>query len=345
MQPLIAVEKKFEIQFFATNLREELNYNKIKDYNIDKIIIRTFQNKNEPKGLLFRNTSYNLIEHLLENIIIERDIEKNFSDVPKLWAWMITRNFNWISNVSLFDYKYNRGCLEHIKKYDIFNENAVKKIIETYKILAKNKIDGILIQDDLIIKYNEGMSENGTKEFERVTGIPANMQKMIKKGNYYNKEWVKIKKKKIIEILSKIIKEVKQINPNIKIGMNVYYETPLFIENAEQWYSHNLKELVKTDIDYIYLMSYQRQIKDEMKLSEKENKNLFEKIVKEAFKIAKEKLVVKIQVYDWKSKKRVSKREIINYIRLIPNKVKRICFTPVKLKDIIFIKKIIRKVK
>ncbi len=145
--------------------------------------------------------------------------------------------------------------------------------------------------------------------------------------------------------MSKIIKEVKLINPNIKIGMNVYYETPLFIENAEQWYSHNLKELVKTDIDYIYLMSYQRQIKDEMKLSEKENKNLFEKIVKEAFKIAKEKLVVKIQVYDWKSKKRVSKREIINYIRLIPNKVKRICFTPVKLKDIIFIKKIIRKVK
>lgn len=345
MLPLIAIEKKFEIQFFATNLREELNYNKIKDYNIDKIIIRTFQNKDEPKGLLFRNTSYNLIDPLLENLLIEKNIEKKFSEVPKLWAWMITRNFNWISNVSLFDYKYNIGSLERIKKYDLFNKNAVQKIIGIYKEIAKNKVDGILIQDDLIIKYNEGMSENGTKEFERVTGIPANMQKMIKKGNYYNKEWVKIKKNKTIEILSKIIKEVKQINPDIKIGMNVYYETPLFIENAEQWYSHNLKELVKTDIDYIYLMSYQRQIKDEMKLSEKENKKLFEKIVTEAFKIAKEKLIVKIQVYDWKSKKRVSKREIKNYIKLIPKEVKRICFTPVKLKDIIFIKKIIRKIK
>ncbi len=338
-----ATGKKYDIQIFATNLRGKLKFNKIKDYGIDNIIIRTFQNKEKPMGLLFNNRSYKIIDPLLDKLIIERRVAEKFNEVTGLYGWLITRNFSWEEDYDLFDYKYIDGELERIKKYDLFNDSAVNKIISIYKELAEKQIDGILIQDDLIIKFNEGITNFGTAEFERVTGVSANIQKMIKSGNYYNTEWVKIKKKKIIKVLSKIISEVKKVNPQIKIGMNLYYETPLFIKNSELWYSHNLKEILENRIDFIYLMSYQRQIKDEMKLSEKKNIDMFRKIVNEAYKIAGEKLIVKIQVYDWKSKKRVSKREILKYLKLIPRGVKRICFTPVKVKDLIFIKKIIRK--
>ena len=144
----------------------------------------TFQNKNDPKGLLFNNSSYNTIEPLLDNLILKKKTAGMLDTVSKQWGWLITRNFNWILDVGLFDYKYSMGELKRIKKYDIFNKNAVNKIINIYKELAQKSIDGILIQDDLIIKFNEGMSESGIKEFEKITGIPANMQKMIKKGNH-----------------------------------------------------------------------------------------------------------------------------------------------------------------
>jgi len=335
--------RKYEIQIFATNISEKIDFNRIKKYGIDKVIVRTFQNKNKGKGLFFKNNSYRVIEPLLENLIIKRKVASKLGDYPLLYAWLITRNFNWTREKELFDYKYSNGELERVYKYDLFNLDAVKKIIDIYKELAGKEIDGILIQDDLIIKYNEAITEYGLNEFERKTDKTANIERMIKTGNNYNLKWVNIKKKKINEVLTKIVKTVKERNPNLKIGMNLYYETPVFVKRAEQWYAQNLKDILKTDIDYIYLMSYQRQIKEEMNLAERDNKKLFGRIVKEAFKLAGDKLIVKIQLYDWKTSKRISKDEVLAYLKLIPSGVKRVCFTPVKLKDLRFVKKIIKK--
>lgn len=336
-------KRSYEIQIFATNISEKIDFNKIKKYGIDKVIIRTFQNKNEGKGLFFKNTLYKVIEPLLDNLIIKRKVAKKIGDYPLLFAWLITRNFNWTKESKLFDYKYLDGKLKQIYKYDLFNPNAVNKILRIYKEIARNDIDGILIQDDLIIKYNEEMTEYALSEFERRTNKTANIEKMVRSNSGYNIEWVNIKKDRINEVLREIVKTVKRINPNLKIGMNLYYETPVFVKRAEQWYAHNLKEILKTGIDYIYLMSYQRQIKDEMNLSERDNKKLFGRIVNEAFGLAGEKLIVKVQLYDWKTRERISKKEALAYLKLIPSGVKRVCFTPVKLKDLKFVKKIIRK--
>jgi len=335
-------QRKYDIQIFATNIHNNISFNKIKRYGVDRVIFRTFQNQNSGKGLLFGNSLYKIIELFLDNLILKNKVSKNLGQVPDIYAWFITRNFNWTKKIGLFDYKFYNGELKLVKKYDLFNERAVNEIIAVYKELAAKEIDGILIQDDFIIRFNEGMSELGTREFEKVTGVPANIQKMVKKGNFYNTEWVKIKKRKIIEVLGRIIKAVKGINSKIKIGMNVYYETPVFIEKAEQWYSHNLRELTNCDLDYIYLMAYQMQIKNEMNLSDDENKKLFKQIVEEAFNIAGDKLIVKLQVYNWKNSNRVLKKDMIDYLKLIPKEVKRICFTPVKLKDLKFIKNIIK---
>jgi hypothetical protein len=88
-------------------------------------------------------------------------------------------------------------------------------------------------------------------------------------------------------------------------------------------------------------MTYHRQIKKEMKLSEKQNQNLFRKIVNRAFDICRNKLVVKIQLRDWDTGKKIPAGEILNYLRMIPQGVQRICLTPVKVEDFSFIKRLI----
>jgi len=115
--------------------------------------------------------------------------------------------------------------------------------------------------------------------------------------------------------------------------MNIYYETPVFADRSEAWYAHNLKEILATGIDHIYLMTYQRQIKKEMKLTEAKTRELFQKIVKAAYDVCGEKLIVKLQLRDWDTGERVPVEEIREYLKLIPAGVKRICFTPVKVGD------------
>ena len=335
--------RKYEIQFFDTNISDYIDFNELKSDRIDNIIIRTFENRNPPKGLLFQNSDYRELGTFLKRMVAKRRIAEKIDNSSTLWGWMISRNFNWIQQTHLYDQRYIDGKLERIPKYDLFNEAAVQKIVEIYGELAHHALDGILIQDDLIIKYNEGMSIHGNRWFRRETGIPANLQKMIRKGNYYNREWVKIKKKRVIAVLNRIVDRIKAVNPRITVGMNLYYETPLFIDRGELWYAHNLSELLDSRLDLIYLMSYQNQIQREMNTSEKENRALFKRIVEAAYRLAGDRLVVKIQLYDWKSGVRISRRRALAYLKLIPRKVKRICFTPVKRTDLKFVKKIIRK--
>ena len=131
------------------------------------------------------------------------------------------------------------------------------------------------------------------------------------------------------------------VNSAVKIGINIYYETPVFPEKAGAWYSHNLRELLDTGVDYIYLMSYQRQIKDEMNWNEERNRVFFKELVEKAYDICKEKLVVKLQIRDWKTAERIPLEEVRAYLDLIPPRVERVCFTPVKVEDYEYLEELI----
>jgi len=241
------------------------------------------------------------------------------------------------------DYHVENGKREQVRKLDLFNPEAVKRVVSVFKELASQKIDAILIQDDLMFRYNEGFSNWGKAHFRKTAGVPPIEKLMMKKNTPYNLNWNRIKVARLNEVLRQIVTAAKSVNSAIKIGINVYYESPVFLDKAEAWYSHSLKEMVKTGVDYIYLMSYQRQIKDEMKLSEAQNRKLFKKIVDNAYEICKDKLVVKIQLRDWNTSQRVPVDEVLAYLALVPKQVRRICFTPVTLKDYGYLEEILAR--
>jgi hypothetical protein len=224
---------------------------------------------------------------------------------------------------------------------DVFNPEAIKTLITVYKELASHKIDCILIQDDFTLRYNEGFSNWGKAKFTGVTGVPAREDLMMQKNTPYNLSWNRVKINQINKVLKQIVQNCKSVNPGIKVGINIYYETPLYIKRSEAWYGHNLGEILETGVDYIYLMSYHRQIKAEMRLSETRNRTLFMKIVAKAYQTCKEKLIVKLQTRDWNTSERIPANEVKAYLNLIPPQVRRVCFIPVTPDDLDYLKEIL----
>ncbi len=334
--PATQTARSYEIQFHTIKLHGQLDYNRLNRMGISKVIYRVFEAAEKEGGLYFNNTPFNTLQPALEQLIAEFDFKK-----LNLCAWMMGRKSEWLTDTTLFDYQYENDCRQTIPKLDIFNPDAVRKLIAVYKELASRNIDCILIQDDFTLRYNEGFSSWGKAQFTSVVRAPAVEKLMMADGTPYNQAWKRVKIDQMNKVLKSIVENCKMVNSALKVGINIYYETPAFPEKAETWYAHNLKEILDTGVDNIYLMSYQRQIKDEMKWNEERNRAFFKEIVEKAYNLCKEKLVVKLQIRDWKTAERIPVDEVRMYLDLIPPQVERICFTPVKVEDYAYLEELI----
>jgi hypothetical protein len=332
------ITRSYEAQFFSVKLQGKLDYKRLEQTGINGIIYRVFWDDEVKGGLYFENSLFRTLEPALPQLIT--GLETSRSNL-QLCAWMIARKFKWVDDPAMMDYQYEDGERSRIRKLDIFNPLVLQKLMDLYRELASHKIDRILIQDDLTLRYNEGFSNWGKAKFTAETEARAWEKLMMRKDTPYNANWNRVKVKQLNKVITLLVKSCKRVNSAIKVGMNVYYEAPVFTKKAEAWYGHNLSEIAETGLDYIYLMSYQRQIKQEMRLSETKTRQLFKRIVETAYDICKDKLVVKIQLRDWQTSERVPVEEVKAYMALIPARVKRVCFTPVTPDDYDYLKEII----
>ncbi len=320
------------------DLRGKIEPEVLKNSGIDKLIVRSFKNDHPEGGLYFSNSYFKVLYPYLDELANQLNGQRG--DLS-LWAWMIGRRFDWTDDARFFDYEYSTqpngngtGKRAIIKKFDLFNPDAIQKIVGVYRELAKKEIQGILIQDDLFIRYNEGFSNWGKARFTTSTKLPFYENLVMSRDSNFNQDWNRVKINQINKVLEQVIASCKQVNPKIQIGMNIYYETPFFIDRSEKWYSHNLREILQTGIDFIYLMSYHRQMKKEMKLGDEQNKAFFKQVVESAYDVCGDKLVVKLQLKDWETGDLIPVEELRQYLELVPAGVKRVCFMPVGIEDL-----------
>lgn len=335
----LKAERNIELQFHEIRDEYKIDPGFLIDNGIDKVIFRSFSNGNKYRGLLFKNSSFKTLYPGFEKL--SEVFGKRFS----FWGWMIARNFNWLERKDLYDVTYSERGKRVIKKIDIFNPEAREKVTGSFKDLASKGVSGILIQDDLVLRQNEGFSKWGIRQFSKEAKVPAREKLMMDRGTPYNLKWISIKKKAVNSLIGKIVTECKKINPEIKIGINIHYETALNSGFSEEWYSHNLEDIVETGIDLVYLMAYHRQMKRELKVNTGELKEEFRKMAENAYKLAGSGLVVKMEIYDWDKKEVIPLNEMEDFIRLIPPGVKHICFTPVKAGTKEYFRKLFRIVR
>ena len=336
--------KAVQLSYIKCVNYEELNkeFEKIRKKGFNTVIFRVFNNKGDrvypfipvkiPKtkaGVYFQTNYAPVVYNILPTIT-----ELCHKNKLKIIAWITTRYLDFgIKNkkrkVLKFDFDKNK--IVPSKGLTFFDKNNIRYIANIFSDLLKNNIDGIMLQDDLKILIDEDFNKNAIKYFYNKTGIKLT-NKNIKKVLFNNaqkrylirknknlKIWNNIKSEQIQYFVKKIVSFCKK-KKNIDVFMNVNYETLYRPGLSKLWYSYNLETLKKTNINYFVAMLYQKQIKRELHLSEKETYKLLYKIIKNSSNFTyKNRIVYKFQVFDWYTNKNIKKINLNKLFTFLSN--------------------------
>jgi hypothetical protein len=325
-----------EIQFRRNDYPNVAAPARLQETGLSKAILRVFSDDEKLGGLYFRNGSFPVVRAALDRWAGEYSGKQT-----ALWAWMGARKFAWLGDAGLLDREWRAGRTRSIAKLDLFNPQALDLIVRLFGQLARQPVQGILIQDDLTLLRHEGFSSWGRASFSRAGGMAAEPSRMQAKDSAHNLAWEELKVKQVAETLRRIVTACREANAAMAIGLNVHYEAPLTPERARSWYAFDAAAAAAAGVDLFYLMAYHRQIRTEMKLPEGDNRLYFRRMLEAALKLWGSKLVVKIQVRDWQTSAAIPLDELKTYYDLIPAAVERVCFAAADPEDLELISLII----
>jgi len=330
--------RSHEIQFRRNDYPAVASPARLQAAGLTKAILRVFSDDEKKGGLYFPNGSFPVVRPALAPWSGE------YSGKPvALWAWMGARKFAWLNDAGLLDREWHAGESRPIAKLDLFNPQALDLLVDLFTQLARQAVQGILIQDDLTLLRSEGFSSWGKASFSRASGLAADPRRMLARGSPSSLAWEDLKAGKVAETLQRIVTACRATNPAIEIGLNVHYEAPLTPEWARSWYAFDTRAASASAIDLFYLMAYHRQMRDEMKLAEGDNRLYFRRMLEAALRLWGHRLVVKLQVRDWRTSEPIPLAELQTYYDLIPDAVERVCFAAADPGDIDLISLIIAR--
>lgn len=297
----------------------------LKRANINTVFVRVFQNDADrihfgahsfcKSGVYYQTDVACTVFDLLNDII---PYAKKY-DID-IFAWMATRSLSFLKERYGFEIENRGGNIQDGYGVNIFQSDVRKDLIKLFVDLSKYDIDGILIQDDFILRMNEGLSElSKNRYFVDYGRFPTES----------DQHWHKWKMESLSSFLEEIRYEVKKVNPKIKFAVNIYYETPLFEEHGLKWYAQSIDRYKELGFSYFAVMAYHRQIMDELNIdflsSLRYLNNMSRRLNK---KLKCENVLMKIQIRDFNSKDTLDNDEIDLVCNLIKNYKFGIVYVP-----------------
>jgi len=316
----------------------------LRDSGVNTLIFRVFHNKGDrfysftdPKsdrGVYFKTSHAPVVDDILGHVV-----GISHKRGMKVFAWMTTRyadygvenNAEW--HATAYDIK--KGKYARARGLNLFNREVKNHIIGLYRDLSAYNIDGILFQDDLVLKQTEGFSHDARLAFAREYGQMPDPGLLYKKivENSSGKmmvttygdlfwDWSRWKNRSLMNLASEIMRESKKVKGDMKFALNLMYEAALKPKEGLAWLSQDLDEAVKTGFDYYAIMAYHIQMGEELGLEGEKLYSAMATLVENALvKIGDpEKLMIKLQIADWKSKKNVSHAEMNKLLKVVRKK-------------------------
>jgi poly-beta-1,6-N-acetyl-D-glucosamine N-deacetylase len=318
----------------------------LKAAGIDTIILRVFHNKDDRfypfivnptkrgvhpqdrSGVYFKTKESPLIEDIL-GAVLDMAHKKGL----KVFAWMTTRYADYgmerRKDTACKSYDFHTKEIVSCKGLDLFNEDAVHHLEMVFQDLANYPIDGVLFQDDLVLKHNEGFGPYAERLFERDNGRPLTADKLYNNvseyggGGYsvgYTDEfwiWAAWKNKRLLHVAERIRAAVKNKRPDVKFAINLMYESISNPHYAMAWLSQSFDEAIKVDFDYYAIMAYQQQMQDELKKGPYEISRLIEQMANDAVSKVSgpQKVLMKLQTINWNNSQSLPEQDVIGILR------------------------------
>jgi hypothetical protein len=307
--------------FRATTLGElEGEVERLAREGYDTLIVRAFHNigdrpllrglRAEEPGVYFRSGTAPLVADVFTPLVAaarKRGI--------RVFGWMTTRRSDWLISrhpewlEQRFDFAL--GGQVRSKSLSIWFPEVRAALRATFRDLAATGVDGILFQDDLILRHSEGFSPPARDAFllhAGKSGAPEDLflpSREGKPGGYRPlfREWCRWKNASLEALLSELTAAVREVNPRLLTAANLYYETILSPDNGLAWFAQSAPGLLER-VDYLAVMSYHRQMKREMHLDDAEVAATLGTLASRARPLAGEerRIIFKIQTLDWDSR-------------------------------------------
>jgi len=288
------------VQVFVLDIKYDGNLDELfvglKKHGVDTVFLRVFHNgvdryhytddNTECKtGVYFQTDSACVVRDVLSEAV---ELGKKYD--MKIFAWMATRSLTFLKTPEYMEKEYHASGLKDGYGMSIFNKKAAETVRQLFRDLAAYDIDGILFQDDFILRYREGASDYAKKAYEEDTGIKLSAKKLFgcKNGLGETKvpggcpevftPWTEWKNRKMMEFYQSLKIESLKINPDLVFAGNVYYETPLEKTKGMSWYAQSISSMLAYGFDYLAVMGYHDQIAGELSLHRDEALKMVEQI-------------------------------------------------------------------
>jgi biofilm PGA synthesis lipoprotein PgaB len=312
----------------------EKRIKELKEAGIDTLIFRVFQNKGDrpykfvtprhEEGVYFKTEHAPVVDDILEKVA-----EIAHRNGLEIFAWMTTRYANYgleaRSELRCKSYNFETKRVEVSRGFNLFHPEAIRRLQGLFHDLGSYPIDGILFQDDLILKHNEDFSTEANKAFFKEFGYSPHPDLFYidpyksESGKYYVKgysaqfwSWAGWKNRWLMNLARQLMDAARESNPRLKFGINLYYEAVLNDSNSAAWFSQTLREAMEKGFDYYAIMAYHRQTMNQLKMDGKKAIALMGEVAQKAIKAVGDpsRVMMKIQVLDWKSYEIIPTKEV-----------------------------------
>lgn len=309
---------------------------------INTIIVRVFHNDgdtlyphikaggvdadNTGAGVYFKSAHSPVISDMLAGIT-----ERAHYHGLDVFAWMTTRYADYgielRDDLACRSYDISTGDIVRCKGLDVFNEAVVERLSSIYSELASYDIDGILFQDDLVLRHTEGFGAHAADKYMEETGrvlSPKTLYTPKSEGGGVNYtpefwRWASWKNKKLLGLTEELKRSAREVNPGIKFAINLMYEAVTNPGGSLAWLSQDLKKARDIGFDYYSIMAYHRQMGEELGKNHAEIKEMIATLVADAVDIVGEpgKVLIKFQTIDWNTGRLIPYGEVIGLVRSV----------------------------
>ncbi|TFG74915.1 MAG: hypothetical protein E4H21_09950 [Thermodesulfobacteriales bacterium] len=282
--------------------------------------IYKFANPNSDIGVYFKTTHSPVIDDVLGKVT-----KIAHKHGIKVFAWMTTRHAIYDAEEDVWDSEYSFSEMDYktLPKLDLFNDQAVWRLQQLYADLAKYPIDGVLIQDDFVMRHMEGFGTEARVQYlsqynklldakNMYTELELKDNGRVKRIIYSDEFWQfqGWKNAQLILVADELIKTLKEANPRLEVVLNVSYELFRNPKNALAWFAHD--KILAKKFNYVAIMAYQYQMMKELGVSLDEAGDLIKENTDKAIEAmgSPERVIMKIQTIDWDTSKELSLKQI-----------------------------------
>lgn len=319
-----------QVSYLPARTYEEVGqeFRRMRAAGFDTVILRVFQNPGDrfypfatPRaaaGVYFVTAEAKVVDDILPELI-----PRARAAGLRVFAWMNTLSLPLETPWDLRGRRYDllRGEIVAGEWLDPFHPEVRRRLLSLFRDLGRYDLDGILLQDDLVLRHTEGFSAAAMGAYYLANGRfpdpidfyadrhPGSPQVRSYSPAFW--EWARWRNRTLLQLAVDLRTAARQTNPRQQMAINLMYEALSNPQGALAWLAQDFEATRDAGFEYVSVMAYQRQMAKELKVTPETAVDLIRQMVRDGLARMSDPaaLLVKVQATDFDSRQPIAAGE------------------------------------